>query len=830
MPSLASPLLSSRARGFARTTRFLAAAALLGPAWAQCAIVAAPGGPLPDADGAVYASCAFDPDGPGPLPLRIALGGAFRTIGGATSRGIAWFDPSTGECASLATGIGGTVGPDAPRVAAVVALPNGDLVIGGQFTSAGAAAVVNVARWDGTAFVAMGASVPFVVHALHVLANGDVVAAGSAAAGVSRVLRWDGASWLPMGGGLTGTVSALASLPNGDVVAGGSVVLPGGANLARWNGVAWTSFPGGVDAGVLALSTLPNGDLVAAGGFVTAGGSVARGIARWDGTAWAAFGSGIPNPVYAVLPLPNGELIAGGLFANAGGVPANQVARWNGTAWSSLGGGLGFGTPTSGDRPVRTLQALPGGELLGAGSFTSANGATDHVAKWNGSAWGPLRPGTDGAVLGSAEASNGDLFVVGEFLTIEGVPASRVARRSGTVWQPLGAGANGTVHAVLPLPNGDVVIGGSFTAVGGVAAAAVARWDGSSWHALGGGLPAVVHSLAAGPGGQILASGTFLDMIAVWNGGSWSGTGIAGSTIGSQNLRKLLARPDGVYAPTGAFTGTVGRWDGVVWTPVTGQGVGPGVVAFGPLGEIYATSGSGVRRWTGSAWVGLGIFNAVVNDLAVLPDGDLVAAGEFTAMGTTPLSRLARWDGSAWTAIGAGASAAVAHLRWSTNGRLFVAGAFAQLLGSPAASFGDLVSSCPASAAVAGSGCTGSGGANGLAATSLPWLGATFTSRATGLPPLGVAVEVLGLGALTQPLAALLPQGVAGCVLSATPDLLNLHVPVAGALELQLVVPASLGLVGASLRQQVVPFEFDAVGSLLAVTASNALQLTIGQF
>lgn len=792
--------------------------ALAGQALGQCSVNCVPGGRVPDADGAVNASCTWDPDGPGPQPAVVVLGGAFQVVGNAVARGLALYDPGTGECTSLGTGVSGSV-------TALAVLPNNDLVVAGIFQSIDGVAATNVARWDGSSWLPMAAGLPFTPWAMTLAANGDPIAAGYTALGAQRVLRWNGTNWVAMGNGLTGTVWALATLPNGDVIAGGSLVLPGpNNNLARWDGVSWSVFAGNVDGGVLALLPLPNGDLIAGGGFLNAGGVATSSIARWDGTTWSGLGGGIFNPVYSLANLPNGDLVAGGLFGAAGGVPANQVARWDGTAWSSMGSGLGI-SAVNPAVPVRTLLPLPNGDVVAGGSFLSIGGDVDYVARWNGSAWAQIRSGTGGAVLASAEAANGDLLVVGDFTTIEGVAANRVARRSGGIWQALGSGADGAVNAVLQMPNGDIVIGGAFTSVGGVAANRIARWDGTQWWPIGGGLPATVNSLAIGAGPQILASGTFLDRVAVWDGQAWNGTGIAGSLFGS----RLLTLADGsVFAPS------AGRWNGVVWVPVPGVSGTAGLLALAlaPNGDWFGSfSASGVRRWNGTTWVTLGgTFNGTIADLLVLPNGDLLAGGNFTTIATVPIVRLARWDGTAWSPVGAGASAAVADLRFGSNGRVFVSGSFASLVGTPCSSFGELATTCPATAATAGAGCIGSGGANVLAATSLPWTGATFTSLATGMPANGLAIEVLGLGALSQPLPAVLPQGVAGCVLATTPDLLNLRVPAAGALPLQLVLPDSASLVGASLRQQVVPFEIDAQGAIAAVTATNALQLTLGRF
>src|SRR5262245_58935348 len=89
-------------------------------------------------------------------------------------------------------------------VFAMTTLPNGDLVAGGKFTTAGAVIANNIARWDGS-------------------------------------------SWSALGTGMAGSnsqVNALSSLPNGDLVAGGGFTTAGGADakrIARWNGTAWSA-------------------------------------------------------------------------------------------------------------------------------------------------------------------------------------------------------------------------------------------------------------------------------------------------------------------------------------------------------------------------------------------------------------------------------------------------------------------------------------------------------------------------------------------------------------------------------------------------------------
>src|SRR5581483_11190637 len=82
-------------------------------------------------------------------------------------------------------------------------------------------------------------------------------------------------------------------------------------------------------------------------------------------------------------------------------------------------------------------------------------------------------------------------------------------------------------------------------------------------------------------------------------------------------------------------------------------------------------------------------FNTTVNSLSVLTNGDLVAAGNFTSAGGVAATNIARWNGTAWSAFGNGAmggSPSVVYATTvSTNGDLFVTGAFTSIGGVAAA-------------------------------------------------------------------------------------------------------------------------------------------------
>jgi hypothetical protein len=231
---------------------------------------------------------------------QLVVGGLFTQAGGSDAFAIASWQGSFWNPLGTGTELDGG---DSGYVFATATMPNGDVIAGGAFAIAGGLQTGPIARWDGSAWSALdtgvtGASGPGAVYALAVLPNGDLIVggefamAGSVAA--NNIARWDGTSWSALGAGIVAdvgdsSVNALAVMPNGDLIAGGWFNTAGGASassIARWDGTAWSALGMGLTGGgvftiVRALEVMPNGDLVAGGRFAAAGGSPALNIARW---------------------------------------------------------------------------------------------------------------------------------------------------------------------------------------------------------------------------------------------------------------------------------------------------------------------------------------------------------------------------------------------------------------------------------------------------------------------------------------------------------------------------------------------------------------------
>jgi hypothetical protein len=273
--------------------------------------------------------------------------------------------------------------------------PDGAVYAGGNFSSmSGVANTAFIAKWDGNAWSSLGLGAWAVTDRVKALAfgpDGSLYVGGTfpSAGGVANtvnIAKWNGSTWSALGTGTNGQVNALAFGPDGTLYAGGEFALAGGvantARVAKWNGSAWSALGTGMDSGVNALAVDASGKLYAGGQYNTAGGVAIPNLAKWTGSAWSSLGFlvGGGEIVDALAFGPDGTLYVGGIFTT----PGNNIVKYNGSHWSALNAG------TNGR--VRTITAGPDGFVYVGGDFTTAGGVTmpDRGAIWNGSFWLPL--------------------------------------------------------------------------------------------------------------------------------------------------------------------------------------------------------------------------------------------------------------------------------------------------------------------------------------------------------------------------------------------------------------------------------------------------------
>jgi hypothetical protein len=315
--------------------------------------------------------------------------------------------------------------------------------------------------------------------------DGNIVAGGGfgSAGGTTtpNIARLTDEGWVSLGTGLDDAVWVTHAARDGVVWAGGRFT----GSLGRFTNGAW-SFPGPVDGQVQAIAEDAEGAIYVGGDLTMAGTKTVNHVAKVLGTTFYELGAGLNDRVNVLLPDGEGGLYAGGFFTGTGdydeeagtGAAIRGLAYWNGFAWDEVGGGV--------DGFVRDL-AWYDGKLLVVGQFEAVGEVpASSLAIWDGTSWNVVGGGKAwqypwGAALpltSVAVQANG-FFVAGVFIDheIDGELFSGVAWWDGTRFHPLGVGTNDLVEDVLIGPDKrSLWVAGFFKTAGGAASLSLARW------------------------------------------------------------------------------------------------------------------------------------------------------------------------------------------------------------------------------------------------------------------------------------------------------------------------------------------------------------------
>lgn len=616
--------------------------------------------------------------------------GVFSSAGSVSARAMTSWDPDG-------------VGPLPPM-----------LVLGGFFDFAGNVPVANIAAWDGTDWhplgtgiqaTSAGASVTCVgTYRGHLIAAGNFTSAGNALA--SRIAKWDGNSWQALGSGVNGLVNAVLEW-NDELYVGGSFTLAGGTSvrgLARWNGQAWADVPTGLTsfagAPINILSLRVYNSQLHVGGDFGISGAVGARLARLDGTTWRDLGAAECGAILS-MAVYHDELVVAGSVTVGSTYNRNRISRWDGSSWHAF--------PEEPNSVVNSLTVHGDLLVLGGDFITASQQWTgNRVVGWNGSSWVTFGQGLSGNPVLAVVSHRGELFACGLFnysiteampngSAIRGAPMNGISRWTGQgLWQPLTQGMNQSVTALGEF-NNEVVAATSFAFLDGTEASSVVGWNGFAWHRFGDGLNSPIRSIATFQN-ELIVGGTFgvsvassITRIARWDGSSWQslGGGVGGTASGLGVLAMTLFQGDlivsGRFSTAGGFpANNIARWNGAAWSPLgagTNGDVRSLIVYQGELvaGGAFTTAGGApamfVARWDGTTWRPLSTgANSTVRALCIF-NTDLIAGGSFTVMGGQPVQRVSRWDGASWSPLASGLTSTVTTLR-VFQGRVVAGGAF----------------------------------------------------------------------------------------------------------------------------------------------------------
>jgi hypothetical protein len=261
-----------------------------------------------------------------------------------------------------------------------------------------------------------------------------------------------------------------------------------------------------------------------------------------------------------------------------------------------------------------------------------------------------------------------DLYVVGEFTTIDGAPASNVAKWDGSSWSTLGNPVFATNNGVYAITRyqGNIVVAGEFTTINGQPGD-VAVWDGSSWSPLGN------STLYDGGNDDILAlqvigtdlyiGGRFSERVVRWDGTTTTPI-VSSSTAPCCVAPRVwdLTSWNGDLIAAGIFLtfdgvtlNYVGRWDGSQWNAMDDGLPRTTTEAFVHDGDLYVQTSHDVYQWTGTQWISVTsdpascqFANHSIYD-ALFYDGHLYRSGVSKVYSNNmSLFGVAKWTGVEW--------------------------------------------------------------------------------------------------------------------------------------------------------------------------------------
>ncbi len=227
---------------------------------------------------------------------------------------------------------------------------------------------------------------------------------------------------------------------------------------------------------VTCLAVEPNGKILFGGNFVNVAGVYATNIASLnpDSSQDTTFAANANGQVNSIVPQTDGSFFVGGSFSAIGTGLANNFAHLNPASvldptYSNFPDG-----PVNAIAAQTNVPAVIGGAFAHVGGIALANLARINT---NGSVDTTFTPNPNSTVTVVSAEPNGQYVVGGAFTAIDGTARNHLARlnANGSLDPSFNPNPNGTVNAILIQPDGKILIGGGISRPSAAWGAATSR-------------------------------------------------------------------------------------------------------------------------------------------------------------------------------------------------------------------------------------------------------------------------------------------------------------------------------------------------------------------
>ncbi|TDW46096.1 putative delta-60 repeat protein [Flavobacterium sp. 270] len=527
---------------------------------------------------------------------KIIIVGSFTKFNNVTVNRIARLLPDGSLDNSFRTGNGTTA-----LITSVAALPNGQILIAGNFTKFGVTDINKIARLNSDGSIDLsfniGTGCNDNVNAIAVQSDGKIILGGSFTTfneiTANRIIRLneDGTRDLTFLSGTainSGTVYIIKVDNSGNIMVGGSSAGKyNGTDINRviflnQNGILNPDFDlgsGPASASVYALANDVEGSWYIGGSFSVFDGLNQGRLAKVDlngehDIEYLAAGIGFDNSVLSVLSLEDEKTMVFGNFKKFNGNPAPKIVQLlkDGT----LDNTFNFGK-TGANNVIKSAVLQSDKKVVFVGNFTTYNNVNcNRIARIlsDGSLDNSFNIGNgfNKQVYAIAIQPDGKLIAVGDFSTYNGMSTVRILRllQDGSKDPSfnVGTGADAIIETILIQPDGKILIGGRFNTFNGIAFPRLVRLnsDGSidSGFRIGEGFDKNVYTLALQSDQKIIAGGSFTlynkvsqkRILRLNTNGSLDTNFDSGIGFSNGDVRSLLVQPDDRILVGGSFSGT----------------------------------------------------------------------------------------------------------------------------------------------------------------------------------------------------------------------------------------------------------------------------------